>query len=395
MTTQEGPNLNSNGAPFLSTIRHLRLLLSGMMARVLGSRFRFVVPAATVLIWKLMVAVYLVARFGGFHAFATPQMRGSGIGIGDPFYLFVGLDSYHYMQIAQSGYTDLQSFAYFPGYPAVIRLFYLITNDIYLSAAIPAFVFGILFVPVFQSVAEKYMDRESSIRCTLVASFFPMVFFFTSIAYSESLFVFLSLLFWFEYLNHRIARANVVLAAASLTRPFGVLLAVPLIIELILKRQLRDLAYLAIPFFAILGWLVYGLVSTGYWLAFRVAEVSFWNEASWFTGWAIPFLGGEAPRAFGFSGLASFAVVISGYLAYLTLQEDWRLGTLSFVMSASIILFAGTPDFSYMRYFSFIFPIWLLAGKVKPWGLVAIYCVFMSVSSMITWYAFASGLWVG
>lgn len=350
-------------------------------------------PAASVLAWKLAVVLYLIARLGGFRNFATPQMRAEGIGIGDPLYLFVQWDGKHYMQIAQFGYQSLQSFAFFPGYPAIIRVFYLLTNDIYLSAALPAFLFGIAFVPVLQAVAERYMDRGSALKCSLVAAFFPVVFVFTSIAYSESLFLFLSLVFWLEYVKLRIGRASLVLAAAILTRPLGVLLSIPLIIEMIRRKQLRPLAYLFIPFFSVLAWLYYGFYSTGFWLAFRQAEVTSWSQTDWFRGWIIPLLtGGD----FHFYALSAFVVVLFGYLVYLTFQEDWRLGILSLTMYASVMLFSGPPEMSYLRYFSFIFPIWILAGKVRSWSLLITYCVFMSLNSMMILYAFAVGVdWIG
>jgi hypothetical protein len=390
-------DLDSYWFSFVSKIKELRASLSKLVADVLGSNLRFAVPAAVVLAWKFSVALYLVARFGGFHGFATPMMRATGIGIGNPFYLFVGWDSYHYMQIAQSGYVNLQSFAFFPGYPAIIRLFYLLTNDIYLSAAIPVFLFGIAFVPVFQAVAEKYMDRASSMKCSLIAAFFPVVFVFTSIAYSESLFIFLSLLFWLEYVNLRIGRASVILAAAILTRPFGVLLSIPLIIELIRGRRLRSLAYLLFPLFSVLAWLSYGFYLTGYWFAFRVAEVTFWTETYSYAAWIISFLGGGNLYwgFWGFEALSSFVVAVFGYLVYLTFQEDWRLGTISLATYAAVLLFTGPPQLSYLRYFSFIFPVWILASKVRSWSLLITYCVFMSLSSLMIWYAFAAGIWIG
>ena len=296
------------------------------------------------------------------------------------------------MQIARYGYQRLYSFAFFPGYPAIIRLFYLITNDIYLSAAVPAFVFGIAFVPLFQAVAEKYMDNESALKCTLVAAFFPVVFVFTSVAYSESIFLCLSLLFWLEYVNLRIGRASLVLAAASLTRPLGILLSVPLIIDLVRRKQLRPLGYLSIPYLTVLAWLAYGFYSTGFLLAFRQSEVTFWTQIGWFSGSILPFLtGGD----FSFLALSAFVVFVFGFLVYLTFQEDWRLGILSLAMYVSVIVFAGPPDLSYLRYFSFIFPIWILAGRVRSWSLLIAYCVFMSLNSMLFFYAFASGLWIG
>src|SRR5208337_4370629 len=112
---------------------------------------------------------------------------------------------------------------------------------------------------------------------------------------------------------------------------------------------------------SVLAWLFYGFYSTGYWFAFRVAEVTFWTETYSFAAWVISFLGGGS---FYFEALSSFAVAVFGYLVYLTFQEDWRLGTLSLATYASVLFLTGPPQLSYLRYFSFIFPVWILAGKV-------------------------------
>jgi hypothetical protein len=372
---------NSHTFTISARFRAMQESLSDLIELVSSSNLRFVVPAASVLAWKAIVSLYLFARIGGFQDFDTAYTH-----------VYLGWDSFWYTRIAESGYQSLSQFAFFPLYPLIIRAFYLVTHDIVLSAGLPAYIFGIGFAPLFQVVAEQYMDRQSAIRCTLIAVFFPVVFVFTSIAYSESIFLFLSLLFWIEYKSMRVGRASLVWAIASLTRTFGILLGIPLVLELVKKRQVKSSLYLAIPAFSILAWLYYGFVSTGNWLAFRQAQVSSWSQADWFSTSVLPFFAGRFST---FQPLSFFMIVIVGFLVYLTFQEDWRLGVLSLVMYASIILFAGPPELSYLRYFSFVFPIWLLAGRVRSWSLLLVYCVFMSISSMMMWYQFVVGFWVG
>jgi len=141
-----------------------------------------------------------------------------------------------------------------------------------------------------------------------------------------------------------------------------------------------------------LSWLYYGFYITGEWLAFRQAEISFWRQADWVRSSVLPFLAGQR---FVLHPVSLFMIVIVGFLVYLTFQEDWRLGLLSLLMYGAIIIFTGPPENSYLRYFSFIFPIWLLAGKVRSWSLLLAYCVLMSITSTMMLYSFAGGAFIG
>jgi Gpi18-like mannosyltransferase len=364
----------------IAKVRTIRETLSDMVRNVSNSYLRFIVSTATVLTWKLATIAYLFFRLSGKWLQFNPLS------------VLIGWDTYSYVDIAESGYHNLRLFAYFPVYPSIIRVFYLATHDPVLSASLPAFVFGFAFVPLFQMAAERYMDRQSAIKCAIVVAFFPVVFVFTSLAYADSILLFLSLQFWIEYKALRFGRASFVLAVASLTKPLGAVLGVPLLIEIVAKRQFKSIAYLALPFFSMMAWLYYGYYSTGDWFVFRRAELSYWSQADWLRSSLLPFLKGQA---FNFQSVSFFIIIIVGFLVYLTFQEDWRLGVFSLGTYASIILFAGPPELSYLRYFSFIFPIWFLGRRVRSWSLLLIYCIFMSLSSMMLWYQFATGVFVG
>jgi hypothetical protein len=128
-------------------------------------------------------------------------------------------------------------------------------------------------------------------------------------------------------------------------------------------------------------------------LAFRAAETStIWTQVDWIRGTLLPFFAGQNVP---FEATNFFMVVFAAFLVLLTFQVDWRLGVLSAATYLSIILFSGPPELSYLRYFSFIFPIWLIAGRVQSWKIVIPYCLFMMASSLMMWHAFAFGGWVG
>ncbi len=358
-----------------------------------GKFNRFGYTTASIVACKIVAVLYLYFRFGGPDRFYTTTILLYAATGPEPSYLSVGWDSLWYMNIAQFGYTRLASFAFFPFYPMIIRFFYLITNDIALSAVIPSFICGVASIPLFQRVAEEYMDRQSAIACTLIAFFFPVIFVFTSLAYGESIFLLLSLLYWLQYRKQRITRANIILALATVTRPFGGLLGLPLAIDLLRQRRFRDLRNFAIPSISLFSWLFFGFYSTGNWLAFRLAETStIWTQIDWIKGTVLPFFAGQNVP---FAATNFFMVTIVGFIVVLTFQVDWRLGVLAVATYLSIILFSGPPELSYLRYFSFIFPIWLIAGKALPLKIVVPYCAFMMAGSLMMWYAFAFGGWIG
>jgi hypothetical protein len=359
-----------------------------------GTCRRLIATTLLVALAKVVVGYFVFLRLGGqtgFHTvFQGTVCRGQSVPDFtcnlDPLYLFMSYDSQWYMEIAKLGYFTLYLFAYFPAYPTIIRIFYLISSNLLLSASLPALVFGIAWVPVFQALAERYMDREAALGCTLIAAFFPVIFVFTTLAYTEGIFLFLSLTFWLLYLKNKIVLANASLAIASITRPFGVILAIPMIADLIRKRQFRSLAWSAIPALAISSWLYFGFYSTADWLAFRSSETSFWSQADWLRNWVIPFLeGGGTNSAHSSYAYSFFMIVLVGFVVILTFQVDSRLGLMSVAMYMAVLFFAGPPSTSYFRYFSFIFPIWLLA-RIRSWKIVAFYCVLMAIHSAIMWY---------
>ncbi|MGH7729581.1 MAG: mannosyltransferase family protein, partial [Vulcanimicrobiaceae bacterium] len=138
-------------------------------------------------------------------------------------------DAVHFLDIAQHGYYGTEM-AFFPLYPLAIRtLGALLGNDLLAGLLISnvAFFFGLLF---FYKLVEHQFDRTVARRATFYVSIFPTAVFFSAV-YSESLFFALTVASFYYISEHRWLRAGVLGALASATRPEGVLLVVPLLIE--------------------------------------------------------------------------------------------------------------------------------------------------------------------
>jgi hypothetical protein len=164
---------------------------------------------------------------------------------------FAAWDSGWYFDIAQRGYywnpTGQSSLAFFPLYPMLMRALAwpfggsdraLWTAGIVLSYS--CLLLGLAVLHRF--TARTLGDRETARRTVLYVAVFPFAYFFTQV-YTESLFLLTSVSAVAAALGSRWAWAGAFGALAALTRPNGVLIAVPLgLLALAGRPRLVELA---------------------------------------------------------------------------------------------------------------------------------------------------------
>lgn len=357
----------------------------------LGENARFVLPVLIVACAKIVGAIWLYYRFPGLGAAIRQKLQPVGSAFfsqNDFLYLFTIWDSGFFMGIAEFGYTFRfpGDYAFLPAYPLVIRALLLVTRDITLSAVLPALVFGIAWMPFFQSIAERYMSRSEALGCTLVTAFFPFVFIYTTIAYSEPLFILASVACWYFYTKDRMLYAGLMAAVATVTRSVGIFIVAPIFLDLLFRRRWKRLLHTFVPILILLGWFYYSFLTTGDWLMSWSAQKYFGSQESWFRHSVAPLFVdlGISFTPTGYFTIGFIAIV--GLLAFLSWRFDWRLGVYSIVSFLPIVGFT-TLGIAYVRYFSFIFPIWL---NFRPRNLVLIatICVFFYILSLVAWYQF-------
>jgi len=149
-------------------------------------------------------------------------------------------DTLWYIRIAAQGYSpDDVSTVYFPLYPTLIRVLGTVFAGNYLLAAIVisnlAYV-GVLYC--LYKLTETHFDGASARRSTLYLSIFPTAFFFLA-AYTESLFLFLTLAAFLCAHAKRWWLAGLLGLLASLTRLQGVVLVAPLLYMYLRDRDFR------------------------------------------------------------------------------------------------------------------------------------------------------------
>ena len=148
---------------------------------------------------------------------------------------FAAWDSGWYFDIAQRGYywspSGQSSLAFFPLYPMLMRALAwpFGGSDRALWTAGVALSYACLFagLTVLHRLSEKTGDREAARRTVLYVAVFPFAYFFTQV-YTESLFLLTSVSAVAAAVASRWGWAGAFGALAALTRPNGILVAVPL-----------------------------------------------------------------------------------------------------------------------------------------------------------------------
>lgn len=368
----------------------------------IGSNRRYVLVPLAVNLARVVMALILYFVHSSSGVFRTTYMdwQYAGGPLGEPFqipvpkghwsYLFFGWDSIWYMRIAWVGYYGTR-FAFFPILPLVLRFFYTFTMDFGVAAAIVSFLFGTIWIPFYQAVAERYMDRDKALLNTFLCAFFPYVFLFTSVAYTEAIFMFACTAAWYFYLKDKLPHSFLMVAVATVTRIYGALMLLPILMDLASKQKWRETLYSLIPAFSLFLWCYYCYIYTGDWLAFRTVQVAYWGSPTLFTVFIGRFLTG---MPIDWSLYHTFILAFIAVILYLTLaswEVDRRLGLFAFV-GVVANLFMGYI-WSYTRHLTFFFPAWLVARPSNKY-IVGVVCLVFMLCSIVLWNQFIMRQWV-
>ena len=147
----------------------------------------------------------------------------------------VGWDGGFYDLIARSGYAaQLESYRFFPGYPLAARALDVVTPGssrvaLVLLANVCSFAFVVLlYALVMRETADADTARRASWFGCIAPPAFVMVW-----GYAEPQFLLLSVATFFMLRTRRFAGAAVFAALAALTRPLGLVIAIPAAVEAI------------------------------------------------------------------------------------------------------------------------------------------------------------------
>lgn len=131
-------------------------------------------------------------------------------------------DSWHYLDIAQNGYTHW-TVCFFPLYPLVVDFFNLFIGNIFVAGFLVSWVALILALFFFWKLLALEKNEEIGRKALFFLLFSPAAIFF-SLIYTESLFLFFTVAFFYFLKKEKWLIAALLGFGAALTRSVGVFL---------------------------------------------------------------------------------------------------------------------------------------------------------------------------
>jgi len=325
---------------------------------------------------------------------------------GIPFInLFSRWDSGYYVNIALRGYSNLivPRWEFFPGYPIVMgslgRVLTLATGTpLVISMYWMGFVvsnlsfFGSMYY-LYKLSAKVLGDNNLAFYSALSLAFYPAGV-FLSAAYSDSLFLLLMLSSLYYWRMKKYPQCSLLGFFGALTRPVGVVLVIPYLVELIRDRSLRKnvSAYLpvAIVPFGFLSFLAYSQLMTGTPFATFEAGRLYWQIAP------------DLPRIIGsaYSTLVGNPIIVP-YIAIaiggmVTSILSPRSRTKTAIHAYALVLLATylyAPLISFPRYSITLVPAYWGYARWSQRARSLVFAIFLvllaiGVALFVNWYRF-------
>jgi Gpi18-like mannosyltransferase len=203
-------------------------------------------------------------------------------------------DAGWYLDIAKNGYRFLpgeqSNVAFFPLYPYVVRLVHIVirvpgdTGWLLVGIIVSNTALFVALVYLYRLICLDY-DRNTAARAVLYLCVFPTTLFLSAV-YSESLFLALVVSAFYYARATRWVTTGLLAAAATLCRPAGLLLVVPLGFEYLSQKEFRwrrvgsDCLALFLPPLALAGHLAVLRWRFGSWNVISKAEaIEGWNRS--------------------------------------------------------------------------------------------------------------------
>jgi len=325
-------------------------------------------------------------------------------------FLFQGWDSAWYVSIAARGYFSNQSFAFLPGFPLLGSTFNILLSDPIGALTLCSALFGVLWVPVYQAIAERHMGRRAAVLSALLFAFSPFVLLFSTVTYSEGLFLFLTLTSWYLFEEGKTMHAAALASFSAVVRWVGVLMIIPMLLTSISRKgsnRFRDAFISLLPLASVFAWFWYCQAASGDWLV--SAHTTEWSTMATFRVYIMDLLPKQGLQALMFSDpyipqsflspiLTWILIFVSPFLIYRLRKLDRSLAVYSSAYYIGVLSFGTVLSFS--RFISFLFPIWLQdisRLQDKKWFIPAFALILMSflATGFYLLASFLSGVFVG
>ena len=325
---------------------------------------------------------------------------------------FLGWDSAWYLSIMTNGYGfSTQSYAFSPILPLFSFLTNIVLQNPMVSIVLTTLVFGLLWIPLYQLLAEDYMGKNAALLSTLLLAFSPYLFVFTSVAYSEGLLLFFVVSTWLLSKRGNFLGASAFAAIAPLTRTMGILAVLPMIYYGLKQKthKVRNVLLGLVPIASLAAWFAaLGVYANDSLAPIHTSEWSYLYSFRTLLTDGIPQYGIKAVLEAPYQlppipthWLLPIAVGIALFIPLLLFYLTWKKNRLLFIYAVAGyggILFFGALV-STPRFISVLFPLWIpltasLSGGKKSIVIVTIFLALFYVLALDSWINFLNGIFI-
>ena len=310
-------------------------------------------------------------------------------------------DGSYYSGIAEDGYhSEVEGFpdyAFYPGYPLVVRATMLLTGgDVSVAAILAANLAFLLALVALYALSVRHLEPARAVLSLWFLSLAPGAVAFT-LSYSDSLLLLLAACAFLAMETRHGWLAGIALALATLTRVPGILLGLPLLM-LIIERDGWRPTRAWLPLFlapaVLLGFYGYLWWLTGDPMA-AVSAQSYWNEPASDEAMATDTAGADG-AALGMSVAPSWIIALwVGALAFYSFlfvffRHD-RIRPAYWVVAVIgvVTVFLSGRLQSAPRYLVVAWPFdWVLASRKSRVGRGAVLVAFAVLQVLTLWLVF-------
>ena len=326
---------------------------------------------------------------------------------------FLGWDSAWYLNILSRGYAfSPQTYAFSPGVPFFGAAFNTILQNPMVSLVVTTLIFGVLWIPLYQLFAEFYMGKRAALASALLLAFSPYLFVFTTVAYSEGVFLFFTLSTWYLFKKGKVAYSSVLAAVTALTRIVGVLVILPMLFGSLKQKsvhRLRNVILSLLPIAALVLWFMYcGFTANDLLAPVHTTEWTGLYSLRTLLLEGIPQKGIQAilaapyqyypiPTHWHLPAGVVCALVIPLFLFRKAWKMDKSLAIYSLASYFGILLFGALV--STPRFISVLFPLWIpltagLSLNKKSLVFVTVVAGVFYVVALSLWISFLNGQFI-
>ena len=198
--------------------------------------------------------------------------------------IFELYDSEHYINMAKYGYQESFLYAFFPLYPLLIKVFKIFIPSYKIAGALISNICSFLSLLLVNELTKEKNNSDN-----LICFLFSPILAFTSIVYTESLFMFLTLLGYYLYKKDKYFLSSIIVGLSILTRNSGIILwgaiGLDMLYRLFIAKD-KTIKFKNILIFGIVSLLIgmiyptYLYLETGNFLEFASVQNEYWHRES-------------------------------------------------------------------------------------------------------------------